>query len=549
MAISLLSLAIHQSTARRRSVTRELDYAMRSKRLAPAARATHPSHVTSRLHLAIRCAALLAISACSDSRAALQQSLRQPSLSGSDVIISRVMADPTLVPDDRGEWIELANLGSDSTDLRGWQLRSAHDPGFTIARSLMVPPGETVVLGRNGDSTMNGGVHVDLVYTGIVLGNSGDWVVLRDASGVTADSVEWDVPPTGSPIDHRRDHSVTPSTRPTPAAARAPSVGPAVPIAEPAATTPTPRTRTTTDSQTLPSPRELVVRVLDVGQGDAILIQNGGSTVLVDGGPTPYALGDHLDALGLNGSTIDAVILTHAHADHYQGLRELFASRRHITVKYFWENQDASPNVTLQKLRDSISARVRAGSLNYRDTDDPCLNGQPLCTVTLKGGARLHIMRPDPTGHGVNNRSPAIKLVGPDSASFTMWMAGDAEAEDINWFTRAGYRRSPGMRVDVLKADHHGSCNGVTDLYLDLLKPSLVVASLAAANDYGHMHAQAKAMYSRHGVPWYRTDQNGTITLRSAGEPGSRYTVTVERGRRSMSGPSDRQSSSPECGW
>ena len=507
--------------------------------------------MTSRLHLAVLCAVLTAITACSDSRSAIQQSLRQPLLSGSDIIISRVMADPSLVPDDRGEWIELANLGTDSTDLRGWQLRSAHDPGFTIAQSLVVPPGETVTLGRNGDSTANGGVHVDLVYTGIVLGNSGDWVVLRDAAGVTADSVEWDVPPTGSPINHRPDRSIAPTIRPAPSTEPAPSTP--APASEPSTATAHARsptrganTTTATRSRLL---QELVVRVLDVGQGDAILIQNGGSTVLIDGGPTPYALGNHLDALGLDGSTIDAVILTHAHADHYQGLRELFVSSRNITVKYFWENEDPSPNVTLQKLRDSIASRVRAGSLTYRDTDDPCLTGQPLCTLTLKGGARLHIMRPDPDGHGVNNRSPAIKLVGADSASFTMWMAGDAEAEDIDWFTRAGYGRSPGMRVDVLKADHHGSCNGVTGHYLDLLQPSLVVASLAAVNDYGHMHAQAKSMYSRHGVPWYRTDQNGTITLRSSSAPGSRYTVSVERGGQSMSGPSDRRSNSPKCEW
>ena len=525
-------------TALRPSTLREFDYATRQDRLAVALRATHPSLVTSRLYFALRCAALVVLSACSDSRSALQQSLRQVSLSGSDIIISRVMADPTLVPDDRGEWIELANLGSDSTDLRGWQLRSARDPGFTIPQSLVVPPGESVILGRNGDSTANGGVHIDLVYTGIVLGNSGDWVVLRNAAGITADSVEWTVPPRGTPIDNRRSRSGAAGAGETPAVHRAPSdVGPAQPPAHVAR-----------DTQPTRLPHELVVRVLDIGQGDAILIQNGASTVLVDGGPTPYALSEHLDALGLNGSTIDAVILTHAHADHYQGLRELFASHRHITVKYFWENQDPSPNVTLQKLRDSIAARVRAGSLTYRDTDDPCLEGQPLCTVALKGGARLHIMRPDPDGHGANNRSPALKLVGPDSASFTMWMAGDAEAEDISWFSRAGYRRSPGMRVDVLKADHHGSCNGVTDLYLDLLKPSLVVASLAAINDYGHMHSQAKAMYTRHGAPWYRTDQNGTITLRSAGEPGSKYSVTVERGGQNMTGPSDRRSSSSECG-
>jgi competence protein ComEC len=291
----------------------------------------------------------------------------------------------------------------------------------------------------------------------------------------------------------------------------------------------------------------LVVRVLDIGQGDAILIQNGGSTVLVDGGPNATALGKHLDALGLNGGTIDAVILSHAHADHYLGLRELFATKRHITVRFFWENQDVSANSTLQKLRDSIASRVRAGSLVYRDTDDPCANGQPICTVTLKGGAKLEIMRPDPDGQDPNNRSPALKLVGPDSASFTMWMAGDAERDAIGFFQRAPYHPDPGMKVDVLKADHHGSCNGVSDAYLDLLDPSLVVVSLAGVNDYGHMHTQAKTMFRHHHIPWYRTDRNGTITLQSSGVPGEKYTVQVERKGKSLSGPGDKRSKDPVC--
>jgi competence protein ComEC len=99
----------------------------------------------------------------------------------------------------------------------------------------------------------------------------------------------------------------------------------------------------------------------------------------------------------------------------------------------------------------------------------------------------------------------------------------------------------------VLKADHHGSCNGVSDGYLNLLQPSLAVVSLGAVNDYGHMHAQAKAAYERHHIPWYRTDQNGTITLRSAGTPGSKFTVSVERGEQNLSGPSDRRSTQPDC--
>ena len=290
----------------------------------------------------------------------------------------------------------------------------------------------------------------------------------------------------------------------------------------------------------------LVVRVLDVGQGDAILIQNGASTILVDGGPTPKVLGQHLDALGLNHTTIDAVILTHVHADHYQGLRELFASRRHIAVRYFWENQDPSPNITLAKLRDSIAARIGTG-LVYRDTDDPCANGTPVCTINLKGGARLHIMRPDPDGSGANNRSPALKLVGPDSASFTMWMAGDAEQDAIAWFDRAGYAKKPGMKVDVLKADHHGSCNGVTDAYLDALRPSQLVVSLGQGNDYGHMHEQAKATYRKHRIPWYRTDQNGTITIRAPGLPGTGFTTSVEHGGQNLNGPGDRRANPRNC--
>jgi competence protein ComEC len=293
--------------------------------------------------------------------------------------------------------------------------------------------------------------------------------------------------------------------------------------------------------------RELVVRVLDVGQGDAILIQNGGSVVLVDGGPDRRALGRWLDVLHVP-DTIDAVILTHTHGDHFEGLRELFSSRRRMTVRQFWSNGDAAPNFSFTGLPDTLAAHARARTTIVRDTDDPCADGRPVCTLALKGGAKLHLMRPMPDVLDENDRSAAIKLVGPDSASFTMWLAGDAEHSAIRWFqTAAGYRRSPGMHADVLKADHHGSCDGVTDLYLDVVHPSLVVASLGAVNDYGHMHAQTKAMYARHGIPWYRTDQNGTITLRTPGTVGGGYTVTVERGAQNAIGPSDRRSYQPDC--
>jgi len=442
--------------------------------------------------------------------------------SGRDLVVARLMIDPVSVADERGEWIEIANVGSVAADLAGWSLRSANDAGFTVRASVVVPPGGTVLLARTASAAR--GTRPALVYTGLALANGTDWLALRDPEGTTRDSVAWSAPPRGVALEHR------PPARPD---VNGPSVqdNARETIAPPA------------------SARELVVRVLDVGQGDAILIQNGGSTVLVDGGPERRALARWLDVLHVP-DTLDAVILTHAHGDHFGGLRELFSPRRRMVVRTFWWNGDNPPNLADNGLPDTLAAHARARSTVVRDADDACASFADVCTIAFEGGARLHVLRPMGSSETLdeNDRSIALKLVGPDSASFTMWLAGDAEHDEIRWFqTAAGYRRSPGMRADVLKANHHGSCDGVSDLYLDVVRPSLVVASLGAQNDYGHMHAQAKAAYARHGIPWYRTDQNGTITIRSPGTPGGGYTVTVERGTTNAIGPSDRRSYQPDC--
>jgi competence protein ComEC len=292
---------------------------------------------------------------------------------------------------------------------------------------------------------------------------------------------------------------------------------------------------------------ELVIRVLDVGQGDAVLVENGGSRVLIDGGPDMDRFGQLLDSLDLNGKTIDVVILSHQHYDHYSGLRNLFERKRKISVRYFFENRDPAPAISLAKLRDSVLARSTRGELIYRDTDDPCANGQPICTITLRGGARLHILRPNPKAKDINDRSVAVKIVGPDSASFTMWLAGDTERAGIRWFDKAGYARKPGMQVSVLKANHHGSCNGAARKYLRALRPEAVIASLAAVNDYGFMHDQTKSMLAAAGIPWYRTDQNGTITIRTPGTPGGGYSIRLDRGRANSTGPTDRVSKDRQC--
>ncbi|MFN2564121.1 MAG: lamin tail domain-containing protein [Gemmatimonadaceae bacterium] len=482
------------------------------------------------------------------------------------LVISEVMADPAAVADERGEWFEVHNLGPRPVDLRGHRIASANDRLHVITRSIVVPPGGYAVLARDGTPWANGGVTANYAYgASISLANGRDWIALRDPSGTTIDSVAWRGVPTGASwgvrdpqaahaavVDGnwlRATSSYGSGDRGTPGrpndgyAPRAPPGAAATPSAAADSAG-----GTTVDPGSDRAASELVVRVLDVGQGDAIYISNGASKVLVDGGPDPARLGHLLDSLGLDNGTIDVVVLSHQHYDHHSGLRELFRTSRRIRVRFFFENQDAYPNAALSELRDSIASRATRGELVYRDADDPCSDGRPVCTITMRGGAKLHVMRPAPRAADANNRSVPLKLIGPDSASFTMWLAGDAEHDAVRWFdTGADYDTRPGMRVHVLKADHHGSCNGVTSRYLRLTDPDWVVISLGAVNEYGHVHAQAKAAYTRAGKPWHRTDQNGTITIRSAGRPGAGYSIRGSRPGVSRNGPSDRVSTQAGC--
>lgn len=479
---------------------------------------------------------------------------RLATMAENPVVINEVMADPSAVTDDRGEWFEVHNSGSTSVNLQGWTIASGNDVAHTVATSVSVAAGGYAVLGINGTKSKNGGITVNYVYgAGINLANASDWLVLKNGAGAIVDSVAWAtampsgaargvIDPLGDNADVKGANWSTQTTltskgdKATPGKVNDGYMAPPPPPPPPG------------DTGGTGTASELVVRVLDIGQGDANLITNGTSKVIIDGGPDTLRFGKLLDSLGLNNTTIDVVILSHEHYDHHSGLRELFRTSRGITVGYFFENKNVYTNAALAQLRDSINARASRGQLIYRDTDDPCANGAVLCTITMNGGAKLHVLRPNPAGSTANNRSAPVKLVGPDSASFSMWFAGDAEHEAIEWFdTGANYDVNPGMKVNVLKANHHGSCNGIRSRYVTLLNPDWVTFSVGATNTYGHVHNQTKTLLSQYLKPWYRTDQNGSITFRSPGTAGGGYTVSVGKGTASASGSTDATSGQTAC--
>lgn len=463
----------------------------------------------------------------------------EPSFTASgyagQIVINEVMADPSAVADADGEWFEVVNRGTVAVNLQGWTIAGNNDANHTIASPVSVPAGGYVVLARSSNGATNGGVAVSYAYGAMNLANSADWVALRDGLGASVDSVAWSTAmPAGSArgvTDPDADNLDAKGGNWHTAA-----------VAYGAGDRGTPGKQN--DGRRSP----LVVRVLEVGQGDAIYITNGSSKVLVDGGPSMTTMASQLSSLGLDHQTIDYMILSHAHDDHYAGLRELFKTVHDIRIGYFFENKDASTATTLASLRDSVNARAGRGEVVYRDTDDPCATGASVCTILLDGGAKLHVLKPKTSDSNPNNRSVAVKLVGPDSASFSMWMAGDAEHGAIDWFDNtAGYDTSLGMNVDVLKADHHGSCNGITSRLLDLLTPTYVTMGVSSTNTYHHVHNQTKTLLSGRSIPWYRTDENGRITFTTPGTVGGGYTVSIVRGSASMSGTADAASSDTSC--
>lgn len=293
--------------------------------------------------------------------------------------------------------------------------------------------------------------------------------------------------------------------------------------------------------------RPLIVNVFEVGHGDAQVIVNGDSRVIIDGGRSTSGFGTYIDAFELNDSRIEAVILSHTHGDHAAGLRELFASHRNIEIGHFFDNMALSPRGTgTMILRDSVRARADRGELVYRDARDPCGDGSSICTLKLDGEARLHVMRPYPDGTNIDNGSIPVKLVGPDSASFTMWLAGDARESANNWYERgARYHVSPGIRVNVLKGQKHGDCRALSQRLLALMRPDWVTFSVDAANG---IDVQTKDRLTESGASWYRTDLNGTITITTPGTPDGGYTIVPQSGSANLNGSSDDVSSSNLCG-
>jgi competence protein ComEC len=249
----------------------------------------------------------------------------------------------------------------------------------------------------------------------------------------------------------------------------------------------------------------LHVWFLDVGQGDAILIQSpDGRQILIDGGPSPSALLDELgEVLPSWDRSLDLVVLTHPDADHVSGLIPVFERYRVATVVdtvapgddagVTWLAATGAAHVARQQAVRGM--RLGAGAL----------------TMTVLSPAKVAV------GLASNNSSVVLRL---DYGASSALLMGDAEAEAEAEMLAGGLP----LRADVLKVGHHGSNASTGQGFLAAVQPRVAVISVGAENRFGH--PAPELLVRLKGIEVLRTDQHGRIEL--VGD-GKGWTVHLER--------------------
>lgn len=111
--------------------------------------------------------------------------------SSGEIVITEIMLNPEVVSDTNGEWIELFNTTEESINLKNWRIEDEGTNVFVIPEDLIIAAKSYVVLGRNSDLSLNGGVEIDAVYNNFVLSNTEDEVILKDDEDNLIDDVRY----------------------------------------------------------------------------------------------------------------------------------------------------------------------------------------------------------------------------------------------------------------------------------------------------------------------------------------------------------------------
>jgi competence protein ComEC len=243
-------------------------------------------------------------------------------------------------------------------------------------------------------------------------------------------------------------------------------------------------------------PDGMTVWVYNIGQGDAIFIDGPEKQILIDGGPDSTVL-EKLSASMLPWDrSIDAVIVTHPHADHLMGLVPVLERYKVGNVFHSGQGYGTPEFFQFQKLAPQEQT-LKAGDV-----------------IDLGKGATLTALWPDrPYNNEViedpNDGSVVLLL---EYGETSMLLTGDAGvAEEERWNL---------PHVDVLKIGHHGSRTSTSEELLEMATPDTAIISVAAENEYGLPDEDVLQRLADHAVMIYRTDVHNDVRMwTDGGEP------------------------------
>ncbi len=255
------------------------------------------------------------------------------------------------------------------------------------------------------------------------------------------------------------------------------------------------------DSDEVPEPspgEEIAVHFIDVGQGDAVLIETQDGNILIDA--ATRAAGDivvqYLVRRGIR--ELDVVIGTHPHADHIGGLIDVFKAFR---VHRIIDSGEPHTTVTFDDYLTEIEKQVEAGHATYEI---------PTGQVITMGAMILTVLGPEGDLGSLNDNSVVCRVdFGDTSFLFT----GDAEKAAEESLLRRGVN----LEADLLKIGHHGSRTSTTQAFLDAVSPAYGVIMAGEGNRYGHPHEEVLTRLVSAGVNIFRTDVHGTVVFVSDG--------------------------------
>ena len=246
---------------------------------------------------------------------------------------------------------------------------------------------------------------------------------------------------------------------------------------------------------TLLEDAELVVTVLDVGQGQCVLARDGSSTVMIDcggsdGAKTGGLAAGYLSSLGEN--RVDLLLLTHYDTDHTGGVEELLGRVEVGTVLMPDYEPENGARETLLAAAESAGAEVR-----ILDEDASAGVGRWQVTVYAGQGDRA-----------ANDQGLAALLT---AGEMRLLVTGDMDAEG-EWRLLRTHRLP---QVDLLVAGHHGAKNSTSEPLLEVLRPKAVAISVGR-NSYGHPAEETMERIVSSGAEVFRTDLQGTLRIKGA---------------------------------